>query len=110
MKIDLLKIKSALADFFSRSTKSLLSKMIAAFLILILMPVSTIGIITTNKATNDLLDQMEESISTSTLQTSNCLDLFFEKAESISLQLYSNPATLEYSITEDCGEQGRFVP
>lgn len=105
MKIDLLKIKSALADFFSRSTKSLLSKMIAAFLILILMPVSTIGIITTNKATNDLLDQMEESISTSTLQTSNCLDLFFEKAESISLQLYSNPATLEYSITEDAASK-----
>ncbi len=83
MKNDLLKLKATLAGLIS--ARSLLTKMVAAFLILIIMPVSTIGIITTNRATKDLMEQMEDSISASTVQTSNCFDLFFDKADSISL-------------------------
>lgn len=85
MKIDLQRIRTTLSDLITRSTRSLLSKMVAAFLILIIMPVSTIGLITTNRATSDLLEQMEGSISANTVQTSNCLDLFLEKANGISL-------------------------
>lgn len=99
MKNDLLKLKATLAGLIS--ARSLLTKMVAAFLILIIMPVSTIGIITTNRATKDLMEQMEDSISASTVQTSNCFDLFFDKADSISLQVHSNAAIQEYSTATD---------
>ena len=103
MKIDLQRIRTTLSDLITRSTRSLLSKMVAAFLILIIMPVSTIGLITTNRATSDLLEQMEGSISANTVQTSNCLDLFLEKANGISLQLHSSTALLEYGAATDAG-------
>ncbi len=92
-------LKTTLADL--TSTRSILSKMVAAFLILIIMPVGTIGFITTNKASKDLLEQMEDSISTSTVQTSNCFDLFFDKVQSVSMQLYSNTAIQDYSLYQN---------
>jgi methyl-accepting chemotaxis protein len=92
-------LKATLADL--TSTRSILSKMVAAFLILIIMPVTTIAIITTNRASKDLMEQMETSISTSTVLTSNCFDLFLDKANGTSMQIYSNTAVQEYGISAD---------
>jgi methyl-accepting chemotaxis protein len=105
----IVKLKATLADLISTMTNlissaNLLTKMVAAFLVLIIMPVATIGIISTNKASQDLMDQMKESISASTVQTSNCFDLFFDKAESNSLQVYSSTALLDYSRATDAAE------
>ena len=74
LKATLADLKSTLTKFISSG--SLLTKMVAAFLVLIIMPVTTIGIISTNKASGDLMAQMEESMSASTVQTSKCFDLF----------------------------------
>lgn len=49
------KVKSILADL--TSTKSILPRLVAVFMILIILPVTTIGIITTKTASNDLLEQ-----------------------------------------------------
>jgi methyl-accepting chemotaxis protein len=102
LKATLADLKSTLTKFISSG--SLLTKMVAAFLVLIIMPVTTIGIISTNKASGDLMAQMEESMSASTVQTSKCFDLFFAKADTISLQVYSSTAVLDYSRVTDAAE------
>ncbi|NLK87095.1 MAG: methyl-accepting chemotaxis protein [Clostridiaceae bacterium] len=88
-------IKSIISDL--TSTNSLLPRLVAVFMVLIILPVTTIGIITTKAASNDLLKQMEDSISTSTLQTSNCFDQFLDKALNVSVQMIADPAIQQYS-------------
>ena len=80
----IVKLKATLADLISTMTNlissaNLLTKMVAAFLVLIIMPVATIGIISTNKASQDLMDQMK-SISASTVQTLTASPLTKRKA------------------------------
>ncbi len=95
MKKKFSSIKAILVDL--TSARSILSKLVGAFLILIFLPVSTIGIITTATASRDLREQMQDSISTSSIQTSNCFDQFLDKALNTSMQLVADTSILTYA-------------
>ncbi len=90
-----LNLKSILADL--TSTKSILSKMVAAFLLLIIIPVTIIGFIATKTASDNLLGNAEDSVKAATRQTSNYFDVFLDKAQSTSVQIIANTAVQEFS-------------
>lgn len=87
--------KSIIADL--TTTRSILSKMVAMFLLLIIIPVSTIGFIAAKTASGDLLKSAEDSVTATTKQTSNYFDVFLDKAKSISTQIIANTMIQDYS-------------
>ena len=87
--------KSIIADL--TTTRSILSKMVAMFLLLIIIPVSTIGFIATKTASGNLLKSAEDSVKATTQQTSNYFDVFLDKAKSISTQIIANTMIQDYS-------------
>lgn len=89
-----LNLKSILSDLFT--SKSILSKMVLMFFLLIIIPVSTIGFIATNTASKDMIKSAEDSVRSSTQQTSDYFDIFLEKAQDISMQVVSNSAIQDY--------------
>jgi methyl-accepting chemotaxis protein len=91
---DYLSLKTILSDL--TSTKSILSKMVLMFLLLIIVPVTTIGFISTNTASNNLLESAKDSVAGSTLQTSNYFDVFMEKAKDVSVQILANTTMQQY--------------
>lgn len=91
---DTFSIKSVASDLFT--TKSILSKMVLVFLLLIIIPVSTIGFIATNTATRSMIKSAEDSVKSSTKQTSDYFDLYLERAQNASMQTISNKAINDY--------------
>jgi methyl-accepting chemotaxis protein len=89
-----LSLKTILSDL--TSTKSILSKMVLMFLLLIIVPVTTIGFITTNTASNNLLESTKDSVANSTLQTSKYFDVFLAKAKDVSVQIIANTTMQQY--------------
>lgn len=89
------KIKSILADL--TSPKSILFKMVLVFLLLILIPATTICYITTTTARNDLLKSMEDSVVAATLQNSNYFDSFLNNAIEMSAQIRTNQVLQVFS-------------
>lgn len=96
MGIYFAKFKPTTAGF--TSARSILTQMVGAFLILLILPVTVIGYISTATASENIMSQMKNSISTSTYQTSNCFDLFLERAENTSMQVYTDSALQNYSL------------
>ena len=90
-----LNFKSIIADL--TTTKSILSKMVLVFLLLIIIPVSTIGFITTNTASKNLLKSTEDSVVGATRQTSDYFDAFLDKAQNISIQIIANKMIQDFS-------------
>jgi len=95
--------KSVIKDL--TSTKSILSKLIAIFLLLIIIPVSTTGFITANTASKNLKKSTEDSMNAATRQTSNYFDVFLGKALNISTQIVSNSVVQELSHMELTGTE-----
>jgi methyl-accepting chemotaxis protein len=87
--------KSILADM--TTTKSILSKMVAMFLLLIIIPLSTIGFISTKTASENLLKSTEDSVKGATYQASNNFDSFLDKALNVSLQIIANKNIQDFS-------------
>ncbi|MHB8066107.1 MAG: methyl-accepting chemotaxis protein, partial [Ruminiclostridium sp.] len=77
-------------------TQSILTKMVAVFLLLIVVPVTVIGYISTSTASDSIIKKTEDSISTSTMQTSNYFNLVLNKAENISMQVFANNMVQKY--------------
>lgn len=78
------------------STRSILSKMVAAFLLLIIIPVTTIGFIATRTASENLVKSAEDSVTSSTKQTSSYFDVFLNKAQDLSMQVIASPVITDY--------------
>jgi len=78
------------------SLQSILKKMVIVFLLLIVIPVSTIGYIATSTASSHLETSAEESVISATLQTSNYFDVYLEKATNLSVQVLSNTIIAKY--------------
>jgi len=89
-----LSIKSIASDLFNSG--SILSKMVLVFLLLIIVPVSTIGFITANTASSSMIKSAKDSVTASTKQTSDYFDLYLEKAQLVSMQVISNKAIHDY--------------
>ena len=85
-------IKSIASDLFT--SKSILSKMVLVFLIII--PVSTIGFITTTTASKSMIKSAEDSITSTTQQTSDYFDIYLEKAQDMSMQIIANSIIQDY--------------
>ncbi len=81
-------------EFFS--VQSILKKMVFVFLLLIVIPVTTIGYIATSTASEHLEASAEESVISATLQTSNYFDVYLEKATNMSVQVLSNAVITKY--------------
>ncbi len=97
-KIPIKKIKnfkSIIADL--STTRSILSKMVAVFLLLIIIPVSTIGFIASDTASKNLLKSAEDSVTAATKQISNYFDVFLERAQNTSLQIIANKAIQDFT-------------
>lgn len=89
-----LHLKSVISDL--TSTRSILSKMVAVFLLLIIIPVSTIGFIATRTASENLKKSAEDSVKASTQQTSNYFDVFLNKAQDLSMQVLANTVIQDF--------------
>lgn len=87
-------IRDILHDLFS--TRSILAKLSVVFLLLIILPVSIIGYISTSSATTALIDKTEEAASNSTMQTMNYFDMVLNKAESLSMQVFTDSSVQKY--------------
>ncbi len=87
-------IKSIASDLFT--SKSILSKMVLVFLLLIIIPVSTIGFITTTTASKSMIKSAEDSITSTTQQTSDYFDIYLEKAQDMSMQIIANSIIQDY--------------
>ncbi len=87
--------QSILSDL--TSTKSILPKMILVFLMLIIIPVTTIGFIATSSASRDLRESAEQSVVSATKQTSGYFDAFLAKAKDISIQIIGDTFIRAYS-------------
>jgi len=85
---------SVFTRFFSQS---ILIKMICAFLLLIIIPVTTLGYRATSTASKHLEASAEESVVLATLQTSNYFDVYLEKAINLSMQVLSNSVITKYA-------------
>lgn len=70
--------------------KSLLMKMILAFLVLIIIPLLIVGVISISSSSNLLIGQMESNIVSSTEETSKYFDLMFKTVDNFSIQLNSD--------------------
>lgn len=77
-------------------TQSILTKMVTVFLLLIVVPATVIGYISTSTASDSIIKKTEDSISTSTMQTSNYFDLVLNKAENVSMQVFANNMVQKY--------------
>lgn len=88
------KFSQVIFNFFS--VQSILKKMVIVFLLLIIIPVSTIGFIATSTASNHLEASAEESVIAATFQTSNYFDVYLEKATNMSMQVLSNAIITKY--------------
>lgn len=84
--------KIDLKSFFSNLVKkdSILAKMVAMFLALIILPLSVIGFASTRTASVNLTQSVKDSVKGASYQASNNFDAFLDKALNISLQLISN--------------------
>jgi methyl-accepting chemotaxis protein len=91
--------KSVVADL--TTTRSILSKLVAMFLLLIIIPLTTIGFISTKTASKNLTVSAEESVKNATMQTSSYFDVFLDKAKNISIQLIANSAVQKLSNMND---------
>lgn len=99
-----LNFKSILRDL--TSTKSILPKMVAVFLLLIIIPVTTIGFIATKTASDNLQRNAEDSVKAATRQTSDYFDVFLDKAQNISVQILANRAVQNFTdINKEGAEQ-----
>ncbi len=76
---------------------SILSKMVIMFLLLIVIPVSTIGYISTQTAAKNLQQNASNSLTSATTLTSYYLDAFLQNAEDLLKQLTANQAILAYA-------------
>ena len=94
-----LNMKSVFADL--TTARSILSKMVAMFLLLIIVPVTTIGFIATRTSSENLTKSAEDSLSTATDLTSRYFDVFIEKAESISMQIIASSVIQQFSRIVD---------
>lgn len=87
-------LRTIVSDLFS--TKSILSRMVLVFLLLIIIPVTIIGFIATNTASKNIIKSAEDSLTAATKQASDLFDIFLEKAVNMSMQTFSNPMIQEY--------------
>lgn len=78
------------------NTKSLLVKMIAAFSMLIVIPLVLVGIISLSSSTSLLIGQMKSNIISSTSQTTKYFDILLKTVDSFSLQLTNDPEVQDY--------------
>lgn len=85
---------NVLADL--TNTQSILFKMVAVFLLLIVVPVAVIGYISTSTASSSLVSKTEDSIATSTMQVSSYFDLILDKAVDVSRLALSNSSVQYY--------------
>jgi len=99
-----LNIKAILANLFS--SRSILSKMVAAFLLLIIIPLTTVGFIATKTAFDNLEANAENSVKAATRQTSNYFDVFLDKAQSLSMQIISNATIQKFTTILRQGVEG----
>lgn len=95
--------KSVLSDL--TTAKSILSKMVLMFLLLIIIPVSIIGFIATDTASISLKESTEASVAGTTLQTSNYFDAFLEKAKDVSIQLIANSIIQDFNNISEIENQ-----
>ncbi len=79
------------------SARSILSKMVAMFLLLIIIPVSTIGFIATQTSAKNLTENAEHSLAAATKLTSDYFDGFIEKAENLTNQIIENKVLMGYA-------------
>ncbi|NLY18877.1 MAG: hypothetical protein GX045_08010, partial [Clostridiaceae bacterium] len=89
-----LNFKAVASDLFS--SKSILSQMVLVFLLLIIIPVSTIGFIAANTASKSMIKSAQDSITSSTKQTSDYFDIFLQKAQDMSMQVVANTNIQEF--------------
>jgi len=89
-----LDFKSIASDLFT--SKSILSKMVLVFLLLIIIPVSTIGYIAAKTASDNMIKSAQDSVTSSTQQTSDYFDIFLQKALDISMQIIANANIQDY--------------
>jgi len=99
-----LNFKAILSDLLS--TKSILSKMVVVFLLLIIIPLTTVGFIATKTAFDNLEANAENSVKAATRQTSNYFDVFLDKAQSLSMQIISNTAIQKFTTLLRQGAEG----
>lgn len=99
-----LNFKSILADL--TTTRSILSKMVTVFLLLIIIPVTTIGFIATKTASDNLQTNAENSVIAATRHTSNYFDAFLDKAKNVSMQMIANSTLQKFAtLNKDGVEQ-----
>jgi len=79
------------------STRSILSKMVAVFLLLSIIPISVIGFIAANTASENMRISTEDSVKAATRLTSDYFDVFLDKAQNISMQIVANSTILEFN-------------
>ncbi len=77
--------------------KGLLAKMVAVFLLLILIPVAIIGILSTSTASSFLISTTEQNIASSTRQVSRYFDLVLKKTENYTMQIYTSAQVQKYA-------------
>jgi methyl-accepting chemotaxis protein len=93
--VEHLNFKSVLSDL--TSTNSILSKMVLVFLLLIIIPVATIGLIATSTASGSLKKSTEDSVTVATRQASSYFDIFLSKVKDESVNILSSTAISKYA-------------
>ncbi len=96
IKID---FKSLISDLTTKN--SILTKMVAMFLALIILPLSVIGFASTRTASVNLKQSVKDSVKGASYQASNNFDAFIDKALNISLQLISNESIADLTKVID---------
>jgi len=99
--------RSIISDLVS--TKSILSKMVAVFLLLIIVPVSIIGFIATDTASESLKKNAEESVTAATKLTADYFSTYLDKAENISNQILENAAIKDMTSSISKGSSSSLM-
>jgi len=94
-----LDVKSVLSDL--TNTHSILLKMVAMFFLLMIIPLSVSGFISSKTASEYLLESAEDSLKGATYQASNNYDYFLDKALNMSLQVLSNESILKLAKLDE---------
>lgn len=83
--------------FIKYGTKRILFKMVSAFLLLVIIPVTTITIIGTTNSSNSLKKSAEENMTSTTLLTLQYFDNYIDKAKNISDQIFTSTQIQKYT-------------
>lgn len=85
-------------------THSILFKMVTIFLLLIIIPITTITVIATSNASSYLKRSAEESVASATMQTSQYFVSYVEKAQDISKQIFTSTKIQEFAALDRKGD------